>query len=149
MGLIPRSNLFRWRHESPEKYKTFDLNLKASQDYELIRSFAQDRKAKRIFSAYVRLSKFFVSLAQSIPKFHKHVHEMKMQVVKIIDRVRTTLGLANALQTFNISVSTFRQWSMETSTRCFHSALNKCNRIYPTQLSSPEITKLKEKLTSA
>jgi len=40
------------------KYKTFDLNLKAAQDYELIRYFAQSKKAKRVFSAYVRLSKF-------------------------------------------------------------------------------------------
>jgi len=84
---IPRSNIWRWKNELADKYKTFDLNLRSSQDYELIRSFAQDRKAKRIFSAYVRLSKFFVSLAQSIPKFHKYVHNKRIQVVKIIDRV--------------------------------------------------------------
>src|SRR6266498_1426323 len=61
-SLIPRSNLFRWRHESPDKYQNFDLNLKAAKDYELIRSFAQSKKAKRVFSAYMRLSKFFLSL---------------------------------------------------------------------------------------
>ena len=73
---------------------------------------------------------------------------MRIQVVRIIDRVRGSLGLTNILKVFNISVSTFRQWSMETLTSCFHSIVNKCNRIYPTQLSSPEIATLKEKLLS-
>jgi putative transposase len=144
--LIPRSNLWRWQNEPADKYKTFDLNLRGTHDYELIRSFSQSKKAKRIFFAYVRLSKFFTALVQGIPKFDKHVRETKMQVVKIIDRVRASIGLTNALRVFNISISTFRQWSMETFTSCFHSVVNKCNRIYPTQLSSTEISKLKEKL---
>jgi putative transposase len=146
--LIPRTNIWRWKNEPADKYKTFELNLRGAQDYDIIRSFAQDRKAKRIFTAYVRLSKFFVTLAQSVPKFHKHVHNMRIQVVKTIDRIRGSLGLTNVLRAFNISVSTFRQWSMETFTSCFHSIVNKCNRIYPTQLSSPEIAALKEKLLS-
>ena len=124
------------------------MNLRGSQDYDVIRSFAQDKKAKRIFMAYVRLSKFFISLSQSIPKFQKHLHDMRIQVVKTIDQVRASLGLTNALRAFNISVSTFRQWRMETFSSCFHSIVNKCNRIYPTQLSSPEIATLKEKLLS-
>ncbi len=146
--LIPRSNLWRWRKESADKYETFDLNLRACQDYDLIRSFAHDKKARRVFSAYVRLIKFYVLLVQNIPKFQKHVHQNRIEVVKVIERVKTSLGLTNVLRAFNISVSTFRQWSTETYTSCFHSIVNKCNRIYPTQLSSPEITKLKQKLTS-
>lgn len=146
--LIPRANIWRWKNEPADKYKTFELNLRRTQDYDIIRSFARDRRAKQIFSAYVRLSKLFVSLAQGVPKFHKHVHDMRIQVVKTIDRVRGSLGLTNVLGAFNISVSTFRQWSMETFTSCFHSIVNKCNRIYPTQLSSPEIATLKEKLLS-
>jgi len=73
---------------------------------------------------------------------------MRMPVVKIIDRIKGSLGLINVLHYFDISVSTFRLWSMETFTSCFYSIVNKCNRIYPTQLSNPEITKLKEKLLS-
>jgi len=145
---IPRTNIWRWKNEPADKYQTFDLNLKGTQDYNLIRSFSQDKRAKRVFSAYVRLSRFFVSMAQGIPKFQKHVHDRRIQVVKIIDRVKGTLGLTSVLKIFHISVSTFRQWSMETFTSCFHSMFNKCNRIYPTQLSSSEIATLKEKLLS-
>jgi len=134
--LIPRSNIWRWKHETADKYKSFDLNLKGSQDYELIRSFTQNKNAKRIYSCFVRLSKFFVELAQGIPKFQKRVQELKIQVVKISERVKKSLGLNNVLRVFNISVSTHRQWSLETFTSCFHSIVNRCNRIYPTQLSS-------------
>ncbi len=143
---IPRSNIWRWKNEPADKYETFELNLRGTQDYDIIRSFARDRKAKQVFTAYVRLTKFFVTLAQGIPKFHNHVHDMRIQVIKTIDRVRGSLGLTNVLKAFNISMSIFRQWSMETFTSCFHSIVNKCNRIYPTQLSSPEIAALREKL---
>ncbi len=145
-ALIPRSNIWRWKHEPADKYKSFDLNLKASQDYELIRSFANNTKAKRVFSAYVRLCKFFLELVHNVPKFHKYVHAVKLQVVKTIDRVKNTIGLVRTLRVFNISVSTYRQWSIETYTSCFHSIINTCNRIYPTQLSSLEIKLLKDKL---
>src|SRR5258708_1487370 len=37
------------------------------------------QKLKRIFSAYVRLSKFFIDLMHSIPKFHRHVSDAKLQ----------------------------------------------------------------------
>lgn len=144
---IPRSNIWRWKNEPSDKYQSFDLNLRASDDYEVIRSFSQSRKAKRIFSAYVRLSKFFVDLAHGIPKFHKHVVAGKQQAVRIIERVKGELGLRNVLRAFNISVHTFRQWKLDTFTSCFNSFVNRCNRIYPTQLSKPEITLMKEKLT--
>jgi hypothetical protein len=93
--LIPRSNIWRWKNESADKYETFDLNLRACQDYDLIRSFARDKKAKRIFSAYVRISKFFVSLVQNIPKFHKHIHQNRVEVVKVIERVKVSLSEAH------------------------------------------------------
>jgi hypothetical protein len=146
--LISRSNLWRWQNEPTDKYKTFDLNLRASQDYDLIKSFSQNKKAKRVFSAYVRVSKFFVELVHGIPQFRKQVREMKTHVVKIIDRVRTSLGLANVLRMFDISVHTFRQWKLDTFTFCFDSIVNRCNRVYPTQLSKVEIKTLKEKLLS-
>jgi putative transposase len=143
---IPRSNIWRWRHEPSDKYKSFDLNLRASQDYDLIRAFSQSKKAKRVFSAYVRLSKFFVAMAQGSPKFQRHVHAMKIDVVKVIERVKDSLGFQKALQVFGISVSTFRQWRLESYTSCFNSIVDKCNRIYPTQLSSLEVRSMREKL---
>ncbi|MBS1682224.1 MAG: hypothetical protein JST48_10975 [Bacteroidetes bacterium] len=146
-GLIPRSNIWRWKHEPSDKYKTFDLNLRGTQDYELIRSFVQNKNAKQIFAAYVRLSKFFVDLVHSVPKFHKHVNKKKLQVVRIIERVKDSLGLKNVLRVFNISVPTFRQWKLDTVTPCFESIVNRCNRIYPTQLSKSEVKTMKEKLT--
>lgn len=112
----------------------------------MIKTFSQSKRAKQVFSAYVRLSKFFVELVQGIPKFHKHIGGMKIPVVKVIERVKDSLGLQDVLRVFGISVSTFRQWKLETYTSCFNSIVDKCNRIYPTQLSNPEIKSLREKL---
>jgi putative transposase len=144
--LIPRSTIHRWRNEQADKYKMFDLNLKGSQDYELMKSFASHKNAKKVFSAYVRLSKFFLELTHSIPKFQLHLRERKFQIVKIIARVKDQLGLANVLRVFNISIHAFRQWRMDTFTECFNSIVNRCTKIYPTQLSRGEVKTLKEKL---
>jgi putative transposase len=143
---IPRSNLWRWKNESADKYRTFDLNLKTGEDYELIRSFALNNKAKRVFSAYVRLSTFFVELVQSIPKFRNHISNAKIRIIKAIEKGKGLLGLLNILRVFGIPVSTFRQWRLETHTSCFNSIMNKCNRIYPTQLSKIEVKLMKDKL---
>ncbi|MBY0432552.1 MAG: hypothetical protein K2U26_00415 [Cyclobacteriaceae bacterium] len=143
---IPRTNMWRWKKEASDKYVCFDLNLTGTQDFDLVRSFAQNKKARRIYSAYVRLARFYRELTHSIPEFQRHVRKWKMQVVRIIDRVKESIGLARVLRFFNISVYTFRQWSMESYTQCFQSAIGACNRIYPAQLSKQELGKLKEKL---
>src|SRR5579872_5221907 len=64
----------------------------------------------------------------------------------MIERVRSALGLQNILRIFNISIYTFRQWKVDTFTSCFNSIVNKCNRVYPTQLSKIEVHTMKEKL---
>jgi putative transposase len=79
--------------------------LKATQDYELIRSFVNNKKAKQVFSAYVRLGKFFVNIVHVIPGFQKHIYfivdnfSKKILSWKISDKVsalvrRETIGEA-------------------------------------------------------
>lgn len=74
---IPRSNIHRWKSEDPQKYQTFDLHLQGTSEYDLVRQFARHKKAKRVFSAYVRLIKTIISLAHALPGFHRAIKEQK------------------------------------------------------------------------
>ncbi len=143
LAQIPRTNIHRWRNEAENKYHSFNLTCDPSVHP------SEGKKTKRTFSAYVRIGKLFTSIAHSLPAFHHQVKEHSKQVVALIQRVRNTIGLKRALKFFDISVQTFRQWSLQSMTSCFQSAIGFCNRIYPNQLSRAEVQKIKEMLTDA
>jgi putative transposase len=143
LAQIPRTNIHRWRNEAENKYHSFNLTCDQSVHP------SEVKKAKRTFSAYVRIGKLFTSIAHSLPTFHRQVKEHSKQVVALIQRVRNTIGLKRALKFFDISVQTFRQWSLQSMTTCFQSVIGFCNRIYPNQLARAEVLKIKEMLTDS
>jgi putative transposase len=65
-------------------------------------------------------------------------------VVALVGRVKNLIGLKRVLRFFNISVPTFRNWSLQSLTECFESLTGACNRVFHNQLSRPEVLKLKE-----
>jgi hypothetical protein len=67
----------------------------------------------------------------------------KLKLVETVKKVRNSIGLKRTLLFFNISTFTFKQWSLDTFTSCFHSITAACNKIFPNQLSRPEVVKLK------
>jgi putative transposase len=146
---IPRSNVSRWKAEPHNKYFDLGLNIKTATDMETIKDFIQDRRARRIYAAYVRIVKMVISFAQDIPQFHRSVKVHSKKVVELVLRVKDYIGLKRALRFFNISVATYRNWSLLSITQCFQSLTGKCNRVFHNQLARPELTKLKDLLTDA
>lgn len=144
LAQIPRTNLHRWRNEALDKYSSCNISLTDNHHHP-----TAIKSAKRTFSAYVRMGKLSTSIAHSLPVFHRKVKEHSKQVVALIQRVRNTIGLKRALKFFDISVQTFRQWSLQSLTSCFQSDIGFCNRIYPNQLARAEVLKIKEMLTDA
>lgn len=142
---IPRSNIHRWRTLSLNHFKIFDLPVE--QPDELVRQFAANKNARRLFGAYVRIVKLALTLAHALPGFTRAIRENKMAVVALIQQTHLLIGLTRALRFFQISVSTFRQWSLQTATDCFNSLTGSCNRIFPNQLSRPEIARMRDLLT--
>jgi putative transposase len=145
LAQIPRTNIHRWRNETPDKYYSCNIPLTDKA----VHHSTEIKSAKRTFSAYVRVGKLLTSIAYSLPSFHRTVKENSKQVVELILRVRNTIGLKRALRLFDISVQTFRQWSLQSMTSCFQSAVGFCNRVYPNQLSRAEVLKIKEMLTDS
>lgn len=142
LAQIPRTNIHRWRNEAVNKYHLFSLTCAQSAHPPEV------KKTKQKFSAYVRVGKLFTSIAHSLPAFHRKIKEYSKQVVALIQRVRNVIGLKRVLKFFDVSVQTFRQWSLQSMTACFQSSLGFCNRIYPNQLARPEVLKIKEMLTN-
>ncbi len=140
---IPRSNIHRWKSEPSHKYQSFDLNVQAAHDYNLIKEFAAHRNARRVFSAYVRVIKTALAFAHALPAFHKIIKQHGRQILDLVNKVKSHLGLMRTLRFFDLSVSAFRLWSFQSATECFESLTRSCNRIFPNQLSLPQVTLLK------
>jgi putative transposase len=144
---IPKSTMARWKKEDPLRYQSFDLNLRASSDYEAIRHFAGNPSAKRIYAAYVRVIKTVLAIAHSLPGFHRAIKAQSKNVVELVGRVKKLVGFKCALRFFNISVQTFRNWAVQLQAPCSESLTGACNRVFHNQLSRPEVLKIKELLT--
>lgn len=144
MGRIPRSNIYRWKSEHVLKYKTLGVSPLSDAGYDLTREFLRNKTARRVFAAYVRIIKALISLVHAVPGFHRVIRENSKQLVTLINRVRPYVGLMRALRFFHLSVATYRQWTLRSFTQCFESLTGDCNRIFPNQLSHPQVAKLKE-----
>ena len=143
LRLIPRTNIHRWKYEAIDKYKTFGI-ADTSWGFKDIKRLAQIQKAKRIFAAFVRIVKTVLGFSHALSGFHRSVKENSQHVVDLVKRVQPLIGLRVALRFFNISVPTYRLWSIQSASACFTSLTNACNRVFPNQLSRPEVIKLRE-----
>jgi hypothetical protein len=143
LTLIPRTNRHRWENEAPDKYSTLGLNLAGIREYELTRSFAQDKHWKRIYSAYLRVGKFVLSIVHQLPSFHSEIKSQSKNVIELIARVKSAIGLKRALRILNISVPTFRNWSAQSLTQCFESLTYSCNRFFITNCRDQRCLNLK------
>jgi hypothetical protein len=141
---IPRSNLIRWRNQSPDRYKVY--NISGSNDLELLAAFANNTKAKKIFFTYARILIVLKNLAGANESFQTTIKNNIRSIVSLVRSTSKTVGIKRTLKCFSLSIHTFRNWSVQTATECFHSFTKKCNRIFHNQLTSIECFKIKEML---
>lgn len=141
---IPRSNIHRWKIEPEDKYHDFGVMTK---DYQILKSFAHDRTAKRVYAAYVRLIAKVLAIAHGLSGFQQEIRLQSNALVGLVTRVKNIIGLKRALRFLNVSVPTYYNWSRQTATECFQSMIGNCNRMFYNQLAKPEVVTLKHMLS--
>jgi putative transposase len=146
---INRSLLWKWKQETNDKYFGGELTIDLDKHYDILKKFSEHKKAQKVFLAYLRLAVTFQKLVSSSDAFYKILHEQKELVVDSIQRVSKTLPLEKAVRIFNISTRTYYNWLLTSKTNCFESFFQACNRVYSSQLTRPEINKMKDLLTDS
>ncbi len=66
IGIIPSSNISRWKAESDDKYLYCEINQLVADEIELIRTLNQSTKVKRIISSYFQLCNTFHVVISSL-----------------------------------------------------------------------------------
>lgn len=143
---IPRSTIHRWRHEKDAKYVGFELNKLASSELELLKQFATNQSAKRIFMSYVRIGRFIQSIAgeKTVRKLFK---KNKEGLIDMIERAKEGMPMNQVLRCLKISRSTYNVWVQSFFGDCAISPMNLCKVRHPNQLKADEVETIKELLT--
>ncbi len=98
---IPRTNLHRWRHDSPERFVGGEINKIADDHSELIKTL---NEYPRMFYAYGRLVKTVIGIANKTENYGKIMRESKEKIVKAIMQAKDYVPIEKAVRIFNIKV---------------------------------------------
>ncbi len=144
-GIIPRTNLHRWRNDTIDRYVGSEINKIADNHSELVKTL---NEYPRMFYAYGRLVKTVVSIVGKAQDYSKLVRESKEKVVKSIIRAKSFVPIEKAVKLFNISSSTFHVWVSDLQNTCSLSFFKRCNKVYSNQITPNEIKAVKLALTN-
>lgn len=124
-----------------------DLNRIAEKHTQLLHRFAHDVPAQQAFRAYLTLCQLLSAVLASLTGFKRHLRQYwQEQVVEVIDQMQHTVKLEEALKLLHLSRSTYQAWLVEVKHRCGLSPLDRCQRIWPQQLTPHEVQTMKSLL---
>ncbi|MBD79901.1 MAG: hypothetical protein CL840_13390 [Crocinitomicaceae bacterium] len=144
---IHRSNIRRWKEESAEKYEGFELNKVANQQLELLQQYANNIEQQKNFKAYLKIIGVCRKIIHSHKTLKKVFLESKEELLDVVQKVSPAIGIKKAIKMIGISSTTYYHWLIQTKVKCEFSFFELCNKVYPNQLSKPEILKIKKLLT--
>lgn len=143
---IPRSNLYRWKHTDFTKYMGLNQDDKLKKEAGLIKSFAQDKSAQKLYRTIIRIKNTIITVLTMF-KTGADLFDIKQKVVSAIKQVLPVIGLKKALKFFKMKTGKYYAWLKEVKNKCLTSPVAKCLRSFPNQLTKQEVAKIKEMLT--
>jgi len=115
---IPKSTL--------HNFSKADFSNLIGADYfsnlDFIKQFAKDKKAIQLYKALLRI-KCTLLLTKSLFKIDRNICREK--IVRVIERVKDTLGLEKACRYLNITRTTLKTWKQSLKFKCTDSPQKK------------------------
>jgi putative transposase len=144
---IPSSNLWRWRHESDDKYLYSDINQIIKKEIELIKRLNQSSRIKNIFKNYFKLHDTFHEIISNLKGIKSLVRDQKELIVNSIEQVKNIIPIGDALKVFDISRSTYENYKTIIIHDCHTSYFEWCTKRFPYQLLPVEVETIKAYMT--
>jgi putative transposase len=142
-GLIPKSNISRWKSSDFSGMVDIDSGNKRIEDVKLL---MQHEKLLKTCTAVLRVKNTIISVLKKKSERKIKKADAKNIIVRTIDRVKETLSLRKAANCFKITVSKYYNWAKQVKNKCLATLTEKCPRIYPNQLTGHETQKMKDLL---
>lgn len=143
---ISKTNKHRWKNESEDKYLGCEINAFIKEELELIKRIGTSNNSKKIINAYFKLSETYHEILHGFKSIKNQISKHKEKVVNVIERVKKTIPIADALKVFNITRGTYQTYKTLTINKCDTSHFLWCVKQYPHQLLKKEIFQIKKYL---
>jgi len=142
-SFIDRSTIWRWKKESDQKYIGRELC-----GVDQLEQFLQRPESETVIRAYLKVAYALSRILNQTSQIQKILRENKEEFIRTILRRQKHIQLSFILRLCGISTSLFYYWRNQVLNKCTSSPLKLCRRIYPHQLSTTEVNRMKELLTS-
>ncbi|WP_418639273.1 DDE-type integrase/transposase/recombinase [Winogradskyella sp.] len=144
---VPKSNLWRWKHEQDDKYLYSEINQIIKQEIELIKRLNQSSKIKKLNKSYFKLHDTFHEVISTIKGIKAQINNKKELIVNTIEQVKGNIPIQKALKVFNISRSTYENYKTIIIHQCDVSYFKWCTKRFPNQLLPKEVETIKHYMT--
>jgi len=115
---IPKSTLHNF--SKADLSNLIGANYFSNMDF--IKQFAQDKKAIELYKALLRIKRTLL-LTKDMLKINRDVCREK--IVRVIERVKDTLGIEKACRYLNITRTTLKTWKQSLKFKCTDSPQKK------------------------
>jgi putative transposase len=143
---IPRTNKYRWKQESDDKYIGCEVNAFIKEELELIKRTGESKNAKKVMEAYFKLSDTYHEIINNIKGIKHQVALQKEKLVNAIEIAKDIIPIEGALKVFNLSRATYHNYKTLVLNKCDASYFLWCTKRYPHQLLKKEIFQIKKYL---
>jgi putative transposase len=138
---IDRSTIWRWKQEEKDKYFGFELT-----NIEVLEQFICRKEAQRVMRSWLKVACTVSIILCKTEHFHNALKHNLTIFVKLVLKYQNDIDIKLLLRLCKVPLSVFYYWKNQVLKKCKASPLNLCRRIYPGQLTSEEVSVMKDLL---
>jgi putative transposase len=143
LACIDRATIWRWKKEPDDKYLGKELT-----NLDLLERFLERKESGTIMRTYLKVANAMSGILSVSNQLHKILKQNKKDFIQIILRYKNKINLKLILRLCRIPVSVFHYWKHQVMKNCKTSPISLCKKIYPNQLTSGEVSRMKDLLNN-
>lgn len=140
----PKSTIYNWKRQSFESLIGSQSCFNKEFDFELFRGFHDDKTKKKIVQIVSKIVDHYRNLISPFKKIKAEVKNKTNLWLDLIKDISPKIGLTNTLNALKISYQQYAYWIADKS--CPISIENLCRKWHPFQITTNELSKIKEYL---
>ncbi|MCF8380820.1 MAG: hypothetical protein K9H49_14705 [Bacteroidales bacterium] len=138
---LDRTTLWRWKQEPLKKYIGNELS-----NIEVLEEFINKSEAQKLMKSYLKVTYTLINMLNIGRQFHYILKQNRSIFIKTILKYKKDIDIKLVLRLCKIPLSVFYSWKNRVLMKCDASPLMICKKTYPNQLTSLEVSTMKNLL---
>ncbi len=141
LASIARTTIWRWKQEPLNKYLGTELT-----NIEILDQFLARKESETVIKSYLKVANALSRILSASNHLHRILKQYKTDFINIVLKYKSKINIKLILRLCRIPVSVFHYWKHQVLRNCETSAIRLCKKIYPNQLTSREVSVMKQLL---